>query len=105
VDEEAECPRSTVSIPDEQAQAFITTDLDSNQITAFHLGAMNHSYRIKRRMRYIDWCYRSDSREGMLQHAEQFKAAESRSSSIRQPCRCSPATISSVSSRSRIGWH
>src|SRR4051795_12734048 len=25
------------------AQAFITTDLDDNQITAFHPGAMNHS--------------------------------------------------------------
>ena len=26
------------------AQAFITTDLDDNQITAFHPGAMNHSH-------------------------------------------------------------
>src|SRR5207247_10266881 len=26
------------------AQAFITTDLDANQITAFHPGAMNHSH-------------------------------------------------------------
>ena len=33
-----------VTIPEEHcAQAFITTDLDSNQITAFHPGAMNHS--------------------------------------------------------------
>src|SRR6516225_7017732 len=27
------------------AQAFITTDLDDNQITAFHPGAMNHSHK------------------------------------------------------------
>src|SRR5687767_8255930 len=26
------------------AQAFITTDLDDNQITAFHPGAMNHAH-------------------------------------------------------------
>jgi adenosine kinase len=33
-------------LPDEfTAQAFITTDLDDNQITAFHPGAMNHSHR------------------------------------------------------------
>jgi adenosine kinase len=29
------------------AQAFIITDLDDNQITAFHAGAMNHSDRCK----------------------------------------------------------
>ena len=29
------------------AQAFITTDLDDNQITAFHPGAMNHSHENK----------------------------------------------------------
>jgi adenosine kinase len=27
------------------AQAFITTDLDDNQITAFHPGAMNYSHK------------------------------------------------------------
>ena len=27
------------------AQAFITTDLDDNQINAFHPGAMDHSHR------------------------------------------------------------
>ncbi len=27
------------------AQAFITTDLDDNQITAFHPGAMQHAHR------------------------------------------------------------
>ena len=28
------------------AQAYITTDLDANQLTAFHPGAMNHSWRL-----------------------------------------------------------
>jgi adenosine kinase len=28
------------------AQAFITTDLDDNQITAFHPGAMNHAHEV-----------------------------------------------------------
>jgi adenosine kinase len=67
-----------VSIPDEHcAQAFITTDLDSNQITAFHPGAMNHSYRIKVPANdgISIGVIAPDSREGMLQHAEQFKAA------------------------------
>jgi adenosine kinase len=67
-----------VSIPDEHcAQAFITTDLDSNQITAFHPGAMNHSHRIKVPANdgISIGVIAPDSREGMLQHAEQFKAA------------------------------
>ena len=67
-----------VTIPEEHcAQAFITTDLDANQITAFHPGAMNHSHRI--RVPANDGIsigvVAPDSREGMLQHAEQFKAA------------------------------
>jgi adenosine kinase len=67
-----------VTIPDEHcAQAFITTDLDSNQITAFHPGAMNHSYRIKVPANdgISIGVVAPDSREGMLQHAEQFKSA------------------------------
>ena len=67
-----------VSIPEEHcAQAFITTDLDSNQITAFHPGAMNHSHRIKVPANdgISIGVIAPDSREGMLQHAEQFKAA------------------------------
>jgi adenosine kinase len=67
-----------VTIPEEHcAQAFITTDLDDNQITAFHPGAMNHSWKI--RVPANDGIsigvIAPDSREGMLQHAEQFKAA------------------------------
>jgi adenosine kinase len=59
------------------AQAFITTDLDSNQITAFHPGAMNHSWKIKVPANdgITLGVIAPDSREGMLQHAEQFKAA------------------------------
>lgn len=67
-----------VSIPDEHcAQAFITTDIESNQITAFHPGAMNHSSRIKVPANdgISIGVIAPDSREGMLQHAEQFKAA------------------------------
>jgi len=67
-----------VSIPDEHcAQAFITTDIESNQITAFHPGAMNHSHRIKVPANdgISIGVIAPDSREGMLQHAEQFKAA------------------------------
>jgi adenosine kinase len=67
-----------VSIPDEHcAQAFITTDLDANQITAFHPGAMNHSWKIKVPAHddISIGVIAPDSREGMLQHAEQFKNA------------------------------
>ena len=67
-----------VTIPEEHcAQAFITTDLDANQITAFHPGAMNHSHRIKVPANdgISIGVIAPDSREGMLQHAEQFKAA------------------------------
>jgi adenosine kinase len=67
-----------VTIPEEHcAQAFITTDLDDNQITAFHPGAMNHSARIQVPANdgISIGVIAPDSREGMLQHAEQFKAA------------------------------
>jgi adenosine kinase len=67
-----------VAVPEEHcAQAFITTDLDANQITAFHPGAMNHSWKIKVPANdgITIGVIAPDSREGMLQHAEQFKAA------------------------------
>jgi adenosine kinase len=67
-----------VTIPDEHcAQAFITTDLDANQITAFHPGAMDHSWKIKVPPHddISIGVIAPDSREGMLQHAEQFKNA------------------------------
>ena len=41
----ASAPRTLKQIAGQfTAQAFITTDLDDNQITAFHPGAMNHSH-------------------------------------------------------------
>ncbi|HEU4593303.1 MAG TPA: carbohydrate kinase family protein [Steroidobacteraceae bacterium] len=67
-----------VTIPEEHcAQAFITTDLDANQITAFHPGAMNHSWKIKVPPNdgIAIGVVAPDSRQGMLEHAEQFKAA------------------------------
>jgi adenosine kinase len=67
-----------VTIPDEHcAQAFITTDLEANQITAFHPGAMNHSWKIKVPAHdgISIGVVAPDSRQGMLEHAEQFKAA------------------------------
>jgi adenosine kinase len=67
-----------LTIPEEHcAQAFITTDLDDNQITAFHPGAMNHSWKIQVPANdgISIGVIAPDSREGMLQHAEQFKAA------------------------------
>ncbi|MDC8013934.1 carbohydrate kinase family protein [Tahibacter soli] len=56
------------------AQAFITTDLDDNQITAFHPGAMMRSY--ENHVRDVEGVtfgiVAPDGREAMLQHAEQF---------------------------------
>src|SRR5579862_2341421 len=59
------------------AQAFITTDLDDNQITAFHPGAMNHSHlNSVGAARAVELGIVSpDGRQGMLDHASQFAAA------------------------------
>jgi adenosine kinase len=59
------------------AQAFITTDLDDNQITAFHPGAMNHSHanRIADTEGVELAIVAPDGRDGMLQHARDLKAA------------------------------
>ncbi|MFN3885043.1 MAG: carbohydrate kinase family protein, partial [Rhodocyclaceae bacterium] len=56
------------------AQAFITTDLDDNQITAFHPGAMNHSHqnRVSDARDVSLGIVAPDGREGMLQHAREF---------------------------------
>jgi len=59
-------------------QAFITTDLDDNQITAFHPGAMSNSHENQVgdaegiRMGIVS----PDGRDGMIQHAEQFAQAD-----------------------------
>ena len=55
------------------AQAFITTDLDDNQITAFHPGAMNfaHENRIDANIGAGVAIIAPDGKQGMLEHAEQ----------------------------------
>lgn len=55
------------------AQAFITTDLDDNQITAFHPGAMNfaHENRITASLGVALAIISPDGKDGMLQHARQ----------------------------------
>jgi adenosine kinase len=55
------------------AQAFITTDLDDNQITAFHPGAMNHSHEnhVGRELRAGLAIIAPDGKLGMLQHARE----------------------------------
>jgi adenosine kinase len=59
------------------AQAFITTDLDDNQITAFHPGAMNHSHenRIGAHLGAGLAIVAPDGREGMVQHVQELAAA------------------------------
>lgn len=58
------------------AQAFITTDLDDNQITAFHPGAMQlaHLNHIAdaRRFEVALGIIAPDGRQAMLEHAAQF---------------------------------
>jgi adenosine kinase len=59
------------------AQAYITTDQDDNQITAFHPGAMNeaHQCRVDETEGVTLGMVSPDGMQGMLQHAEQFAEA------------------------------
>jgi len=59
------------------AQAYITTDLDDNQITAFHPGAMNESHmnKVPADAGITIGMVSPDGRQGMIEHAEQFVAA------------------------------
>ena len=59
------------------AQAFITTDLDDNQITAFHPGAMTYSHlnRVVDAQEVSLAIVAPDGRDGMLQHAHDLSAA------------------------------
>ncbi|VAW94227.1 Sugar kinase [hydrothermal vent metagenome] len=56
------------------AQAFITTDQDDNQITAFHPGAMNnaHENKISDAKGITIGMVSPDGRDGMIQHAAEF---------------------------------
>ena len=58
------------------AQGFVTTDLDDNQIWAFHPGAMQHSHvnKVADAGSVAIGIVAPDGREGMLQHAAQFAA-------------------------------
>jgi adenosine kinase len=60
------------------AQAMIMTDRDNNQITAFHPGAMMqaHITKITSHAEVKLGIISPDGRDAMLQHAEQFKAAD-----------------------------
>jgi len=59
------------------AQAFITNDLDNNQITAFHPGAMRHAHEnhVSTARGIAIGVVAPDSREAMIQHAAEFAAA------------------------------
>jgi adenosine kinase len=57
-------------------QCFITTDLDNNQITAFHPGAMSsaHENHVRDIPDYSFGIVAPDGREAMLQHVDEFAA-------------------------------
>lgn len=72
-------PRDYVKTIDSEhtAQAFITTDLDDNQITAFHPGAMQHAHlnRVVEARDITLGIVAPDGRRGMIEHAAEFAAA------------------------------
>ena len=59
------------------AQAYITTDLEDNQITAFHPGAMNHAHTqtVPKDEGITMGVVAPDGRDGMIEHARQFAEA------------------------------
>jgi adenosine kinase len=59
------------------AQGFVTTDLDNNQIWAFHPGAMQKSHlnTVPVRSDIAIGIVAPDGRDGMIQHANQFSEA------------------------------
>jgi adenosine kinase len=62
-------------IPDAYTgQAFITTDMDDNQITAFHPGAMgfSHDNKVGDTKGVKLGIVSPDGRDGMIEHAQQF---------------------------------
>jgi len=58
-------------------QAFITTDLDDNQITAFHPGAMSMSHlnHVSEAKEVTLGIVSPDGRDGMINHAREFAEA------------------------------
>ncbi|APH38158.1 carbohydrate kinase family protein [Methanohalophilus halophilus] len=71
--------REHVNVVDDTftAQAFITTDMDDNQITAFHPGAMDysHNYSVLDVGDHAVGIVAPDGKEGMIQHAREFASA------------------------------
>ena len=59
------------------AQCFITTDIDNNQITAFHPGAMNeaHTLKVPQNTDVKIGIIAPDGRQAMIDHAQQMKQA------------------------------
>lgn len=59
------------------AQAFVTTDMDDNQITAFHPGAMNFAQNnsVADADQVSIGMVSPDGRDGMIKHAEEFVEA------------------------------
>jgi adenosine kinase len=59
------------------AQGYVTTDLDDNQIWAFHPGAMqqSHTNKVSDAKNVSIGIVAPDGRDGMVQHAEQFARA------------------------------
>ncbi len=59
------------------AQAYITTDMDDNQITAFHPGAMSFSHlnQVPADRGIKVGIVSPDGKDGMVEHARQFHAA------------------------------
>ncbi len=67
------------TIPDSYtAQAYITTDQDDNQITAFHPGAMSFSHfnKVTEATDIRLGIVSPDGRQGMIDHAAQFAQAD-----------------------------
>ncbi len=77
--EDVGIPLDHVRVVEEEltAQAFITTDLDDNQITAFHPGAMQlaHLNEVSAASGAAIGVVAPDGRTGMIEHAAQFAAA------------------------------
>jgi adenosine kinase len=70
--------REHIKVIDESytAQAYITTDLDDNQITAFHPGAMSQAHVQPIATAGVKiGTVSPDGRDGMIQHAAQFAEA------------------------------
>jgi adenosine kinase len=70
--------RHVRAVPEQfTAQAFITTDIDDNQITAFHPGAMSfaHLNRIAEAPDATLAIVSPDGRQGMVEHARDLAAA------------------------------